>query len=121
MSLGHSGKRKQNTSKPTVCCDAHGRTLWAAAVRPGRMHDQTAVKTEGIADPLAQHPTVKVRVDEGYRGPATAFPEQLTAPPRKPPKDAAAAVFRRSIKLRTNPCLPGRSPVTIIDNASRRG
>lgn len=33
---------------------------------------------------------VKVRVDEGYRGLATAFPEQVTAPPRKPPKDAAA-------------------------------
>jgi hypothetical protein len=55
------------------------------------MHDQTAVKTEGIADLLVQHPTVKVRVDEGYRGLATAFPEQLTAPPRKPPKDAPAA------------------------------
>jgi hypothetical protein len=55
------------------------------------MHDQTAVKTEGIADLLTQHPTVKVRIDEGYRGLATAFPEQLTAPPRKPPKDAPAA------------------------------
>jgi DDE superfamily endonuclease/Helix-turn-helix of DDE superfamily endonuclease len=86
-----SGKRKQNTSKPTVCSDAHGRTLWAGAVRPGRMHDQTAIKTEGIADLLAQHPTVRVRVDEGYRGLAAAFPEQLTAPPRKPPKDAPAA------------------------------
>jgi hypothetical protein len=53
--------------------------------------DQTAVKTEGIADLLAQHPTVKIRVDEGYRGLATAFPEQLTARPRKPPKDAPAA------------------------------
>jgi hypothetical protein len=69
----------------------HGRTLWAGAVRPGRMHDQTAVKTEGIPDLLVQHPTVKVRVNEGYRGLATAFPEQLTAPPRKPPKDAPAA------------------------------
>jgi Helix-turn-helix of DDE superfamily endonuclease len=44
-----SGKRKQNTLKPTVVSDGQGRTLWAGAVRPGRMHDQTAVKTEGIA------------------------------------------------------------------------
>jgi hypothetical protein len=86
-----SGKRKQNTSKPTVCSDAHGRTLRAGAVRPGRMHDQTAVKTEGIADLLAQHPTVKVRVDEGYRGLATAVPEQPAAPPASRPKDAPAA------------------------------
>ncbi len=55
------------------------------------MYDQTAVKTEGIADLLAQHPTVKVRADEGYRGLPTVFPKQLTAPPRKPPKDAPAA------------------------------
>jgi len=54
--------------------DAAGRTLWTGAAWPGRMHDQTAVKTEGICDLLAQHPTVKVHVDEGYRGLATAFP-----------------------------------------------
>jgi DDE superfamily endonuclease/Helix-turn-helix of DDE superfamily endonuclease len=76
-----SGKRKQNTSKPTVCSDAPGRTLWAGAVRPGRMHDQTAVKTEGIADLLAQHPTVKVRVDEGYRD---WPPRSPSSPPPRP-------------------------------------
>jgi hypothetical protein len=82
-----SGKRKQNTLKPTVVSDGQGRTLWAGAVRPGRMHDQTAVKTEGIADLLTQHPGVKVRVDEGYRGLASAFAEQVTAPrPASPPR-----------------------------------
>lgn len=69
-----SGKRKQNTIKTTTTADEQGRTLWCGAVRPGRMHDQTAVKTEGIAD----------------RGLATAFPDQVHAPPRKPPKDAPA-------------------------------
>jgi hypothetical protein len=29
------------------------------------MHDQTAVKTEGIGDLLAQPPDVKVHVNEG--------------------------------------------------------
>ncbi|MEU2717974.1 hypothetical protein [Streptomyces sp. NPDC007205] len=44
------------------------------------MHDQTAVRTEGIAD----QPTVKAKVDEGYRGLANEFPDQISAPPRKP-------------------------------------
>src|SRR6266545_3604128 len=52
-----SGKRKQNTIKTTTICDGRGRTLWAGAVRPGRMHDQTAVKTEGIEDLLRPYPT----------------------------------------------------------------
>jgi hypothetical protein len=81
-----SGKRKQNTIKATTCSDGHGRTLWSGAMGPGRMHDQTAAKTEGIADLLGQRPTVRVWVDEGYRGLATAFPDQVHAPPRKPPK-----------------------------------
>jgi DDE superfamily endonuclease/Helix-turn-helix of DDE superfamily endonuclease len=96
-----SGKRKQNTSKPTVCSDEAGRTLWAGAVRPGRMHDQTAAKTEGVGDLLSQHPKVKVRVDEGYRGLAKALPEQVTAPPRKPPKNAPAEVVDAYRQART--------------------
>jgi hypothetical protein len=96
-----SGKRKQNTIKPTVVSDQAGRTLWAGALRPGRMHDQTAVKSEGIGDLLTQHPAVKLRVDEGYRGLATAFPEQVTAPPRKPPTDAPAEVVDACKHART--------------------
>jgi hypothetical protein len=83
-----SGKRKQNTIKVTAISDHLGRTVWAGAVRPGRMHDQTAVKTEGIEDLLAQHPWVRVRVDTGYRGLARVFPMQVSVPPRPPPKDA---------------------------------
>jgi hypothetical protein len=96
-----SGKRKQNTSKPTVCSDGRGRTLWAGAVRPGRMHDQTAVKTEGICDLLGQHPSVTIRVDEGYRGLATAFPDQVVAPPRKPSKDAPTEAVEAYRQART--------------------
>jgi hypothetical protein len=85
-----SGKRKQNTIKTTTCSDQAGRTLWSGAVRPGRMHDQTAVKTEGIVDLLGQHPRVQASVDEGYRGLASAFPGQVHAPPPKPAKAAPA-------------------------------
>ncbi len=85
-----SGKRKQNTIKATTISDGQGRTLWAGAVRPGRMHDQTAVKTEGIQDLLRQHPTVNATVDAGYQGLAKAFGGQIHAPPPKPRKDAPA-------------------------------
>jgi len=83
-----SGKKKMNTKKATVITDGEGRTLWAGAFRPGRMHDQTAVRTEGIAGLFKQFPQVKAKVDAGYRGLAKEFPGQVQAPPLKPKKDA---------------------------------
>jgi hypothetical protein len=83
-----SGKKKMNTRKATVVTDGDGRTLWAGAFRPGRMHDQTAVRTEGIADLFRQFPQVRAKVDAGYRGLAREFPDQVQAPPLKPKKDA---------------------------------
>ena len=83
-----SGKKKMNTKKAAVIADGQGRTLWAGAFRPGRMHDQTAVRTEGIADLFRQYPQVKAKVDAGYRGLAKEFPDQVQAPPLKPKKDA---------------------------------
>ena len=84
-----SGKKKMNTKKASVITDEKGRTLWAGAFRPGRMHDQTAVRTEGIADLFTQYPDVKAKVDAGYRGLAKEFPDQVQAPPLKPKKGAA--------------------------------
>lgn len=63
-----SGKKKRNTIKMTTISDGQGRTLWSGADRPGRMHDQTAMRTEGIAEQFRLHPAVKAEVDEGYRG-----------------------------------------------------
>lgn len=83
-----SGKRKQNTIKTTTFSDGQGRTLFSGVARPGRMHDQTAVRTEGIAEQLRCRPGVRVHVDEGYRGLANQFPNQVSAPPRKPKTDA---------------------------------
>jgi len=83
-----SGKRRQNTKKATVITDEAGATLWTGAIRPGRMHDQTAVKTAGICDLLERFPQVKAKVDAGYRGLARQFPGQVHAPPLKPAKDA---------------------------------
>jgi hypothetical protein len=84
-----SGKKKQNTIKTTTISDGQGRTLWSGADRPGRMHDQTAMRIEGIAEQLRLHPDVKVEVDEGYRGLANEFPDQVSAPPKKPTAEDA--------------------------------
>ncbi|MGW0632940.1 transposase family protein [Streptomyces sp. NPDC002758] len=83
-----SGKKKQNTAKTTTISDSSGQLLWSGADRPGRMHDQTAVRTEGIAEQLRLHPKVKAEADEGYRGLANEFPDQVSAPPKKPKDDA---------------------------------
>ncbi|MFB7225046.1 transposase family protein [Streptomyces sp. NPDC056227] len=79
-----SGKRRQNTIKTTTISDHQGRALFSGAQRPGRMPDRTALRTEGIAEQLCRHPTVRAEVDEGCRGLANEFPEQVSAPPRKP-------------------------------------
>jgi hypothetical protein len=52
------------------------------------MHDVTAVRTEGIEDLLRQHPDVTAEVDSGYQGLARDFPAQVSAPPKKPGKNA---------------------------------
>lgn len=85
-----SGKRRQNTKKATVITDESGSTLWTGAVRPGRMHDQTALKTEGICDLFERYPEVRAKVDAGYRGLAKDFPDQVQAPPKKPGTDTPA-------------------------------
>jgi hypothetical protein len=79
-----SGKKKQNTIKPTAISDGRGRLLWLGAIRPGRMHDATALRTEGIEDLLRHYPDVTADVDSGYQGLARDFPAQITAPPTKP-------------------------------------
>jgi hypothetical protein len=43
-----------------------------------------AMRTEGIAEQFRLYPRVKAEVDEGYRGLASEFPGQVSAPPRKP-------------------------------------
>jgi hypothetical protein len=112
-----SGKRKQNTIKATIASDARGRPMWVGATRPGRMHDQTAVKTEGIDDLLDQYPTVKFLVDSGYRGLAGDHPEQVIAPPRKPKKDAPAeqiAAYEAVRKAQSSQRIPAEHAIALI-------
>jgi hypothetical protein len=79
-----SGKLKQNTIKTSVAADHHGATLWCGATRPGRMHDLTAVRIEGIDTLLDAYPDVTILVDAGYQGLARDHHGQVSAPPLKP-------------------------------------
>lgn len=78
-----SGKAKQNTIKATVVADEYGATLWCGGHRPGRMHDTTAARVEGIDALLNAYPQVTVLVDASYQGLAKDHPDQVTAPPLK--------------------------------------
>jgi hypothetical protein len=87
-----SGKKKMNTIKFTKVCDQDGRTLPDATFRPGRQHDQTALRTDGIDDLLRRFPGVRCEMDAGYRGLHRDHPGQVSVPPEKPAKDAAPEV-----------------------------
>ncbi|MFF0001499.1 hypothetical protein [Streptomyces avermitilis] len=52
------------------------------------MHDQTAMRVEGIAEQLRLRPQATAEADEGFRGLANEFPDQVSAPPTKPKDDA---------------------------------
>jgi hypothetical protein len=62
-----------------VACDGQGRSLWARTVLPAHMHDQTAAKTEGIADLLTQDPGVNRAMAAVYH--LNPNPEALRAIP----------------------------------------
>ncbi|MGY4919500.1 transposase family protein [Streptomyces sp. 900116325] len=68
-----SDKKKQNTIKTTTFSDGQGRTLFSGVFRPGQMHDQTAVRTEHIAEQFCQPPDVRAEVDVGRRNPRAAY------------------------------------------------
>lgn len=96
-----SGKKRLNTVKTTVISDSEGRTLWAGATRPGRMHDQTAVKVEGIDALLAAHPKVKILADAGYRGLRRNHKGQvIVPPPKKTHVDPSTAEIRAKARKR---------------------
>ncbi|WP_229346892.1 transposase family protein [Streptomyces sp. UNOB3_S3] len=71
-----SGKRRQDTIKTTTISDGQGRTLWSGATRPGRMHDQTAMRTEDIAEQFRQRPGVKPRSTTATGAWRTSFPNR---------------------------------------------
>ncbi|MFF9691482.1 transposase, partial [Streptomyces sp. NPDC014623] len=53
-------------------------------LRPGRMHDATAARNEGIAICFQHFPDVEVLLDDGYLGLSRDHRGQAIPPPRKP-------------------------------------
>ncbi|WP_218162357.1 transposase family protein [Streptomyces sp. Ag109_O5-10] len=78
-----SGKKRQNTMRATVIADHLGRTLWVDALRPGRMHDATAARNEGVGICFQHSPDVEILLDDGYLGLRRDHPGQAVTPPRK--------------------------------------
>jgi Helix-turn-helix of DDE superfamily endonuclease len=66
-----SGRKKQNTVKFTKVSDECGRTLGDVTFRPGRMHDQTALQSDGIDDLLDRPPACRPRWTPGTGACAT--------------------------------------------------
>jgi hypothetical protein len=54
--------------KAAVVAGRRGRTLWADALRPGRMRDATAVRNEAVDACFQRFPDVEVLLDDGYLG-----------------------------------------------------
>jgi hypothetical protein len=112
-----SGKKKQNTIKATIASDAHGRPIWVGAIRPGRQHDLTAVRTEGIDDLLDTYRHVRFLVDAGYRGLAKDHPGQVIAPPLKPKKDTPPdqiAAYETARKAQSSQRIPAEHAIAAI-------
>lgn len=57
--------------------------LWTDALRPGRMHDATATRSEGIAVCYQHFPDEEALLDDGYSGLRRDHPGQAITPPRK--------------------------------------
>ncbi|GAB7102015.1 hypothetical protein JCM4814A_03290 [Streptomyces phaeofaciens JCM 4814] len=87
-----SGKKEPNTMKATVIADDKGRTLSTDALRPGRMHDATAARNEGIAPCFRHFSDVEVLLDDGYLGLRRDHPGQAVTPPRKANKTSPPQV-----------------------------
>ncbi|GAA2342552.1 transposase [Streptomyces kunmingensis] len=95
-----SGKKKQNTMKATVVADHQGRTLWTDALRPGRMHDATAARKEGIGTFFQHFHDVEVLLDDGYLGLRRDHPGQAVTPPRKGNKISPPEVLEARLRAR---------------------
>ncbi len=91
--------------------------MWAGAIRPGRQHDQTAVRTEGIDDLLDAYPQVRFLVDAGYRSLAKDHPDQVIAPPLKPKKNAPPdeiAAYEAARKTQSSQRIPAEHAIAAL-------
>jgi hypothetical protein len=89
--------------KATVIADDQGRTLWTDALRPGRMHDATTARNEGIDTCFRHFPDVEILLDDGYLGLRRDHPGQAITPPRKANKICPPEVHEARARARHQP------------------
>lgn len=86
--------------KATYIADQQGRTLWVDALRPGRIHDATTARNEGIGLCFQHFPEVEVLLDDDSLGLRRDRPGQALTPPRKGNKISPPEVFEARQRAR---------------------
>ena len=75
----HSGKKKRHTVKNQVACTPGGRIVSVSATAPGRTHDPTVLRYNGLLDRLPAG--AGLMTDEGHIGVATDAGARPVVPP----------------------------------------
>jgi transposase len=82
----YSKKRKRHTLKTQIVVTKSGQVLWVSESVPGgRVHDNRLLKRSRVMERLPKQ--VTKRVDLGYQGVETDYPDHaVVIPKKKPPK-----------------------------------
>ncbi|MFE7621812.1 transposase family protein, partial [Streptomyces sp. NPDC057496] len=89
-----------NTMKATIITDQQGRTSWTDALRPGRTHDATAARNEGIDICFQHFRDVEVLLDDGHLGLRRDHPGRAVTPPRKGNKISPPETLEARLRAR---------------------
>lgn len=82
----YSNKRKRHTIKTQIVVTKNGRVLWVSdSVPGGRVHDYSLLKCSRVMESLPEQ--VVKRVDLGYQGIETDYPNQAVVIPHKKPRN----------------------------------
>lgn len=92
----YSKKRKRHTIKTQIVVTKNGRVIWVSdSVPGGRVHDYSLLKRSLVMERLPKE--VIKRVDLGYQGIETDYPDHVVViPTKKPPKQDLTPAQKRS-------------------------
>ncbi len=92
----YSRKRKRHTVKTQIVVTKNGRVIWVSnSVPGGQVHDYSLLKHSRVMDRLPQQ--VTKRVDLGYQGIETDYPDHIVVIPKKKlPKQDLTPAQKRS-------------------------
>jgi len=92
----YSNKRKRHRIKTQVVVTKNGRVIWVSdSVPGGRVHDYSLLKRSQVMEGLPEQ--VTKRVDLGYQGIETDYPNHaVVIPHKKPPNQSLTKAQKRS-------------------------